>query len=278
MSLETRTVETNASSVPADDASIRLAADALYEAMRDGRPCTPVRGLFADDRDIETAYAVQEYNRRRFLAEGRVAVGHKIGLTAAVVQKQLGVDQPDFGVLYADTRVEDGGEVELSRLIQAKVEGEIAFVLKRDLDKDRLGLEDVIAATDYVSAAIEIVDSRIRNWDIRLLDTVADNASSGLFVLGEERRGLEGLDLTALHMTLSGGDGILSQGTGADCMGSPALAMVWLARKAVSLGRPLRAGDVVLSGALGPMMPVTPGSRFVVAIEHLGEVSVGFGN
>jgi 2-keto-4-pentenoate hydratase len=256
-----------------------MAADDLYGAIQDRRPCAPVRAFFADDKDIDSAYAVQEYNWKRFLAEGRVPIGHKIGLTAAVVQKQLGVDQPDFGILYADTRVPDGEQVDLSRLIHAKVEGEIAFVLKSDLDKPQLAFEDVIAATDYVSPAIEIVDSRIQNWDIRLLDTVADNASSGLFVLGGARRGLQGLDLTSLRMTLSNGGGrIASQGTGADCMGDPVLATLWLARKAVALGRPLRAGDVVLSGALGPMVPVTPGSRFVVAIEKLGEVSVGFGN
>jgi 2-keto-4-pentenoate hydratase len=273
------TLERNLSPLPPESASIRMAADALYGAMQDRRPCAPVRALFADDRDIDTAYAVQEYNWKRFLAAGRLSVGHKIGLTAAVVQKQLGVDEPDFGILYADTRVRDGEEVDLCRLIQAKVEGEIAFVLKRDLDVDQLTFEDVIAATDYVSPAIEIVDSRIRNWDIRLLDTVADNASSGLFVLGEARRGLQGLDLASLHMTLSSGGGrIISQGTGADCMGDPVLATLWLARKAVALERPLLAGDVVLSGALGPMVPVTPGSHFVVAIEELGEVSVGFGN
>ncbi len=256
-----------------------MAADALYAALQGRHPCAPVRAFFDDDRDLDTAYAVQEYNRKRFLAEGRLAVGHKIGLTAAVVQKQLGVDQPDFGILYADTRVPDGEQVGLSRLIHAKVEGEIAFILKSDLDKRQLTPEDVVAATAYVSPAIEIVDSRIQNWDIRLLDTVADNASSGLFVLGEARRSLQDLDLSSLHMTLSSGGGeVLSRGTGADCMGNPVLATLWLARKAVALGHPLRAGDIVLSGALGPMVPVTPGSSFVVAIEELGEVSVSFGN
>jgi 2-keto-4-pentenoate hydratase len=273
------TRKTDSSPLSSESVSIRMAADVLYGAMQDRRPCAPVRAFFADDRDIDTAYAVQEYNWKRFLAEGRVSIGHKIGLTAAAVQKQLGVDQPDFGILYEDTRVPDGGQVDPSRLIHAKVEGEIAFVLKSALDKPQLAFEDVIAATDYVSPAIEIVDSRIQNWDIRLLDTVADNASSGLFVLGGARRGLQDLDLAALHMALiNDGGRIISEGTGANCMGNPVLATLWLARKAVALGRPLLAGDIVLSGALGPMVPVTPGSHFVVAIQELGEVSVTFGN
>jgi 2-keto-4-pentenoate hydratase len=193
------------------------------------------------------------------------------------VRAQLGVDQPDFGVLFDDMAVAHGGVIGPQRLLQPKVEAEIAFVLGADLDGADLDEDGVRAATDHVVAALEIVDSRIADWDITFADTVADNASSGLFVLGGQTHPLAGLDLTEVRMELLDAVGTLvSEGTGAACMGDPVSAVLWLARTCRDLGAPLRAGEVVLSGALGPMVDAPAGSEFTASLSGLGTVSVGF--
>jgi 2-keto-4-pentenoate hydratase len=226
--------------------------------------------------DVGAAYAVQECNTRRWLAEGRRLVGRKIGLTSLAVQAQLGVDQPDFGMLFADMAVGDGEPVALGRLIQPKVEAEIALVIGRDLTHERHTYADLIRATEYALPAIEIVDSRIEHWNIRFFDTVADNASSGLFVLGGRPRRLGDFDIAACRMEMKRGDAPVSSGQGRACLGNPLNAAVWLADVMVRCGRPLLAGDLILTGALGPMVVAQPGERFDVAIEGLGNVSAVF--
>jgi 2-keto-4-pentenoate hydratase len=212
----------------------------------------------------------------RAVAAGRRAVGRKIGLTNPVVQRQLGVDQPDLGVLFEGMAVDDGGTVAAGRLIQPRIEAEVAMVLGADLDGPDLTTEHVRAAVAEVAAALEVVDSRIADWDISFMDTVADNASSGLFVLGSHRRPLDDLDLRAVRMTLCEDGGEVSTGTGADCLGDPIAALAWLAGAARDLGQPLRAGDIVLTGALGPMVAVRAGATYTAEVSCLGSVSVTF--
>lgn len=259
----------------ADLLNAEAAAALLRAAAASGQPIAPLRERLAVTTQ-EGAYAVQEINTRAWLAEGRRLVGRKIGLTSLAVQAQLGVDQPDFGMLFADMAVGDGEAVALGRLIQPKVEAEIALVIGRDLTHDRHTYADLIRATEYCLPAIEIVDSRIENWNIKFVDTVADNASSGLFVLGNRPVRLGDIDLTACAMEMQRGDEVVSRGNGRACLGSPLNAAVWLADVMVRCGRPLLAGDIVLTGALGPMVSVKPGERFDVRIDGCGTVSALF--
>lgn len=250
-------------------------AELLRGAYASGRAIPPIREALPD-ATIEDAYAIQAENTAHWLKQGRMIVGAKIGLTAKAVQKQLGVDQPDFGSLFADMAVNDGDIVPAGALLQPKVEGEIAFVLGRTPDVSRLTTAELIAAVDYAVPAIEIVDSRIANWNIGIVDTVADNASSGLFVLGTRAVKLADLDLRLCGMVLEKNGDPTSFGAGAACLGNPLHALGWLARKLDEVGRPLVAGDVVLSGALGPMAAAAPGDIVEVRIEGLGGVRVGF--
>lgn len=254
---------------------ITTAATLLKAAATTGKPIAPLRDRL-ERTDVETAYAIQEINTKAALEAGRRLVGRKIGLTSVAVQAQLGVDQPDFGMLFADMAVGDGETVPLGRLIQPKVEAEIALVIGRDLTHERHTYADLISATEYALAAIEIVDSRIENWNIRFADTVADNASSGLFVLGGHPRKLGQFDITSCGMEMKRGDDVVSRGNGRACLGNPLNAAIWLADVMVRCGRPLKAGDIVLTGALGPMVAVTGQSRFDVSIEGLGNVSTLF--
>ena len=261
--------------LPALDTAATAALDRLAVARATGRPCPPVRTLLAAG-DIRTAYAVQATWVASQVAAGATVVGRKIGLTSPVVQAQLGVDQPDFGTLLSTMDCPPGLPVDTGRLLQPKIEAEIAFVLARDLDAPDLGPDDVLAATGSLAAALEIVDSRVAGWDISIVDTVADNASSGLFTLGPERRPPGGLDLAACSMRLWRGGEETSTGSGAACLGHPAIAVAWLATTARSYGQPLRAGEIVLSGALGPMVPVQAGDRVTAEISGLGQVSAVF--
>lgn len=262
---------------PGEDAppTVVKAADALAEATRTRVATPPLRPLF-DEGDLEAAYAVQRLNVQRGLAAGRRLVGRKIGLTSPAVQGQLGVHQPDFGALFADMEVPQGGEVPAGRLLQPKVEAEVVLVLGRDLPHRQCTVADVLRAVDFALPALEIVDSRIADWDISLVDTVADNASCGLYVLGGTPVPLTGIDLRAVEMTMTRGGETVSRGTGADCLGSPLVAAAWLASTLAERGDPLRAGDVVLTGALGPMVPAAAGDVFDATITGLGSVQVTF--
>ncbi|PPJ25686.1 2-keto-4-pentenoate hydratase [Nocardia nova] len=252
------------------------AVDRLITAERTRTPCAPVRDLVGAG-DVDIAYRVQQGvvdHRRR---GGSVVVGRKIGLTSAAVQRQLGVDRPDFGVLFDDMDVSGLDTVPIGRLLQPRVEAEVAFVLGADLAGDDLGLSAVRAAVEYATAALEIVDSRIANWDITIGDTIADNASSGLFVLGDRKVSLAEFEPVNVAMTMQLDGAAASAGTGADCLGDPMIALLWLARTAQAFGEPLRAGQVVLSGALGPMAVVRPGTTVRAEISALGEVVADFG-
>jgi len=254
------------------------AAEALHrlgEARSTRRPCAPVRDLLPAG-DLDAAYAVQSAWAARQVAAGARIVGRKVGLTNPAVQKQLGVDQPDFGVLLDTMACPPDVPIDVTRTLQPKIEAEIAFVLAHDLTAPVIGPADVAAATAHVVAALEIVDSRIAGWDIDIVDTVADNASSGLFALGDRHVGLAELDLPACLMTLWRDGEVVSTGSGAACLGDPLLAVAWLATTARDHGRPLRAGEVVLSGALGPMVPVMPGDGFHAQISGIGEVRASF--
>lgn len=261
--------------MPPDHDLIERVAARLREAQATGTPIAPVR----DDLErggVESAYAVQEVNTLHALSSGRRLAGRKIGLTSKAVQAQLGVDSPDFGMLFDDMKVRDGGIVPRGKVMQAKAEAEVAFVLRRDLDDPDLTLFDVVAAVECVLPAIEIVGSRIRDWNIGLLDTVADNASSGMFVLGDTARPLDGLDLPACRMVMERGGEQVSIGSGAACLGNPLNAALWLAHRMVHVGRPLRAGDIVMSGALGPMVTLAPGDAVEARIDGLGRVRAVF--
>lgn len=256
------------------------AARRLQRAARDRLPCAPVRELLsADDAEAQVAfgYAVQRLLTEAACESGRRIVGAKIGLTSEAVQKQLGVDRPDFGVLYEDMARFPDRPIDPADLLQPKIEAEVAFVLGADLDVADLTLDQVRAAVDTVVAALEIVDSRIAGWDIRLVDTIADNASSGLYVIGSDPRPLGDLDLPAAAMTMTAGGEVVSTGRGAACLGDPCAALLWLARTARAFGSPLRAGDLVLSGALGPMVPVAPNTTYEATIDGLGSVRATFG-
>ncbi|HDV6370358.1 TPA: fumarylacetoacetate hydrolase family protein [Burkholderia cepacia] len=247
-------------------------AQQLRFAYAEG-PIAPLREVLAAD-DVDGAYAVQTINTNYWQAHGRRLIGRKIGLTARVVQQQLGVDQPDFGVLFSDMQISDGGVLPSSQLLQPMVEAEVALVMGSDLYNPNAGIYDVLRAVAYAVPALEIVDSRIRDWKITFADTVADNASSGYFVLGSESRSLHGLDLRTCGMVLEIDEKLVSLGAGAACLGHPLEAAAWLARTLAQRGDRLRAGDIVLTGALGPMAVLPTGSRVRATIGGLG--SVGF--
>ncbi|MEV5651974.1 fumarylacetoacetate hydrolase family protein [Nocardia sp. NPDC052254] len=255
--------------------TIARAATRLREAQATRTACAPVRDLIGSD-DVVTAYAVQRAQIEARVAAGARVVGRKIGLTSPAVQRQLGVGQPDLGVLLDDMADTEAGGVPLWRLMQPKVEAEIAFILTEDLADGELGPDRIRHAVGYAAAAIEIVDSRIADWDITFGDTVADNGSSARFVLGAARRTLDEFEPVeaVMEMTLDGAR--VSTGTGDACLGDPLDALAWLATTAREFGDPLRAGEVVLSGALGPMVAVTGPCVVRTEISGLGSVTARF--
>jgi len=256
----------------ASDTAVGAAAARLLEAARTGVPCPPVRDLIGRD-DLQAAYAVQERLTAARLAEGATVVGRKIGLTSEAVQQQIGVDTPDFGVLFDDMAYAGGDAIPADAVLQAKAEAEIAFVLKDDLAEGELGYDQVRGAIDYAVAAIEVCGSRIENWDISFGDTVADNASAGVYVLGPTRKSLDEFEPKAVEMSMTIDGEEVSTGTGEACLGDPINAVVWLARQARDFGEPLRAGQVILSGALGPMRPIEAGNTVRSTVSGLGSVT-----
>ena len=258
-----------------DDTAIKDVAASLRKAHDSQIPIAPIRDALAAG-GVKAAYAVQQANTDHYLKQGRRLVGRKIGLTSKSVQKQLGVDSPDFGMLFADMALYDGEEIAMSRVLQPKVEAEIAFVLERDLTHPGTTLAELVSAIAYALPAVEIVGSRIENWNIKLLDTIADNASSGLFVLGTQPRKLDQLDLRLCGMAMERRGEPVSFGAGAACLGNPLNAALWLARTMVDVGSPLKSGDIIMSGALGPMVGVAPGDVLDTRINGLGTVRAAF--
>lgn len=251
----------------------------LARRLRDAytRSAVPPLRDGLDPTDAAGAYAVQTINTRFWEGQGRRIVGRKAGLTAKAVQQQLGVDQPDFGVLFDDMRVADGGSLDPAKCLQPKAEAEIAFVLGKNLPSPDTTPDDVAAAVASVHAAIEIVDSRIADWKITFADTVADNGSSAFFVLAEAGRPLSGLDLEGAAMEMTIDDTVASTGIGAAALGNPLNAAAWLARTLSERGEPLKAGDILLAGALGPMVALQPGNRVRAVVAGIGECSFEYG-
>jgi len=248
------------------------AARALRRARLDRQPTPPV-SVAHDIQGLDAAYAVAEINTRLRLAEpGRRIVGRKVGLTSKAVQQQLGVDQPDFGVLFDDMEYLDGDHVPMGRLIQPKVEAEVAFVVGHALAVGAPSWGEFLNSLSCALPALEIVDSAIVDWKISLVDTVADNASSGLYVLGSQPVALGALWLGELGMQMSINGNVVSVGTGAACLGHPLRAAYWLARTMAARGQPLQAGEVILSGALGPMVALAAGDVVQARIGELGSV------
>ena len=248
----------------------------LIAAYKEG-PIEPLRDDLPPE-DADGAYSVQRAATRQWLESGRTISGRKIGLTAKVVQQALGVDQPDYGTLFTDMEIPDGGVLSPQKTLQPRTEAEVALVLKQGLPSSETTKEDVAAATDYAVAAIEIVDSRIADWRITFADTVADNGSSAFYVLGTERRSLDGLDLYSCGMVMTVNDEIVSLGAGAACLGHPLEAAAWLARALAARDAPLQAGEVILTGALGPMVDLKPGDHVEAVIGGMGRCGFYFGD
>lgn len=258
---------------PASAGTLAELGARLRRAERDGVAVDPIREAL-EDGGIAAAYAVQRANEDVWIASGRRVVGRKIGLTSKAVQAQMGVDQPDFGVLFADMCLADGETLGAGDVLQPRVEAEVALVLKKDLPEPDTTLPELIAAVDYLLPAIEIVGSRIRDWNISILDTIADNASSGKIVTGTRPVSPAALDLAAAGMVMEVNGAVASVGSGAACLGHPYRAALWLVRRMAELERPLHAGDILMTGALGPMVNFGPGSHAVAHIQGLGQVRI----
>ena len=243
-----------------------------YELKEGVQPVTEL----APGLEVDDAYFVQLETINVQLANGRKITGKKIGLTSAAMQKSLGVDEPDYGHLLDDMAYENNATVPFDRLLQPRVEGEIAFVLKKDLIGPNVTSFDVMMATDYVVPALEIVDSRIKDWKIKLEDTVADNGSSAMYVLGNNQTKLTDIDLKMVGMTFFKNGKLVNSGIGAAALGDPAKCVAWLANKLAAYEITLKAGEVILSGALSAAIPAAPGDSFTAKFSHFGEVTVTF--
>lgn len=258
-----------------DQKTIEALGDSLYDALVARTPIAPLSAAHPD-MTIEDAYHVQQRMIARRLEKGDRVIGKKIGVTSKAVMNMLGVHQPDFGYLLDSMVFNEGESVDMDTLIQPKAEGEIAFLLKKDLQGPGVTAADVLAATEGVMACFEIVDSRIQDWKIKIQDTVADNASCGVFVLGDQLVYIADLDLALAGMVLEKNGEIVVTGAGAATMAHPVYAMVWLANMLGSLGIALKAGDIVLSGAMGAMVPVARGDNLRMTIGGIGGCSVRF--
>ena len=248
-------------------------ANRILEAYESGVPIAPVR---TEISGLAAAYAVQRATFDAWVKAGRKPAGHKIGLTSKAVQEQLGVHEPDYGALFSDMILENGAHIGPRAVLQPRVEPEVAFVLKTDLVGENLTADQVVTATDYVVPAVEVCGSRIKAWDIRFEDTVADNASSGLVVLCGRRLKPVLAELADLEVQVRMNGSVNAEGRGAACLGNPANAVAWLAGALTRLGDRLRAGDVVMSGAMAKMVSAEVGSSFDADFGAFGLVSLHF--
>ncbi len=253
-------------------------ADELYDALRNQQMIEPLSDR-EPEMTIEDAYQVSsQLLQKRIEIDGEKVIGKKIGVTSTAVMNMLGVDQPDFGYLTDAMVVEEGQPLSITdKMIQPRAEGEIAFVLKRDLIGPGITASDVLQATDFIVPCFEIVDSRIRDWKIKIQDTVSDNASCGYFLLGQDAVSPRSLDLSTCGMVMELNGQLASTGAGAAALGSsPVSCVVWLANTLGRLGTPLKAGEVILSGSLVPLQPVKAGDYMSVSIGGIGRCAVRF--
>lgn len=254
---------------------LREAADGLWDAELQRIPIAPLTEVHPK-LGIAEAYGIQKLNTERRVEAGGVIRGRKVGLTSDAMQKMLGVDEPDFGVLFDDMLVEDAGAVDMTGLVHPRVEAEIAFVLASDLEGPGTTVDDVLAATLGVRAALEIIDSRVVDWRIKLMDTIADNASSARFVLGRDITPVDGLDLPGVKCALAHDGTVVEEGVGAAALGDPAACVAWLANKLAEFGDRLQAGEVIMPGALHRAVDVQAGDEFTAEFSDIGSVSVRF--
>ncbi|MEI8155235.1 MAG: fumarylacetoacetate hydrolase family protein [Burkholderiales bacterium] len=256
---------------------ISTLGDELFVALRQRSTVTPLTSRHPDIT-VDDAYRISLHMLRLREAAGERVVGKKIGVTSKAVQDMLGVFQPDFGFLTDSMQMADDATVSLSKagLIHPRAEGEIAFVLHSDLQGPGVTREDVLAATAWVAPCFEIVDSRVRDWKIKIQDTVADNASCGVFVIGQRHTDPRSLDLAAVSMQMWKNEVPAGSGLGSAVQGHPAEAVAWLANTLGSLGIPFKAGEIILSGSLAPLVSAVAGDRFTMQIEGLGGCSIQF--
>lgn len=257
-----------------DKQKISFFAEQLFKAEQTRKAIPPLT-----DQDntitLDDAYQIQIENINRAVGMGHVICGKKIGLTSAGIQKQMGVNEPDYGHLFAAMDCKDG-KINTSELLQPRIEAEIAFVLKGDLAGGKVTRDDVVANTEYVVAAFEIVDSRVADWKIKLPDTVADNASSGRYILGSKRLNLSEVDLPNVKMKLFKKGELIGEGSGAAVQGDPSVAVAWLANRLWSYGVTLKAGEVILSGAFSAAPPAAKGDKFIAEFSTFGNVEAEF--
>lgn len=251
--------------------------DDLFNALETRSTLPPLTSRYRE-MDIDDAYRISLQFLQRRKASGERVIGKKIGVTSKAVQDMLNVHQPDFGFLTDRMQVGSGADVSLAeyRLIQPRAEGEIAFVLGQDLVGPGVTASDVLAATESVACCFEIVDSRIHDWKIRIEDTVADNASCGVFALGKQLVDPRSLDLAAAELTMWKNGEPVGSGLGSAVQGHPCEAVAWLANTLGKLGIPFRKGEIILSGALAPLVPVGPGDHIEMTISGLGSASLRF--
>jgi 2-keto-4-pentenoate hydratase len=261
--------------MPLTNTKLSQAAQSLLRAAKTRIPIDPLTDTYPGIT-IEQAYGVQLNAMEKLLAEGRKVVGKKIGLTSPPMQQFLNVSEPDYGHLLDDMLIYQGEEIPMSRLLQPRIEGEIAFILERDLLGPGVNPMDVIRVTAGVTAALEIIDSRVRDWKIKIQDTVADNASSGVFVLGSKLIPLLGLDLRHVGFVMTKNGQLVSTGAGAAVLGDPVQAVAWLANKMGEYGISLKAGEIILSGSAAAALPVQSGDVFHLTVDRLGDVGTVF--
>lgn len=258
------------------DAIREQLATGLAEAERTRAPMSPLTDAYPGI-DVVDAYEIQLINIRRRVADGATVVGHKVGLSSAAMQQMMGVDEPDYGHLLADMEVFEGVAVDAGRYLFPRVEVEVGFILADDLPGAGCTEDDVLAATAAFVPSIELIDTRITDWKIKLCDTIADNASSAGFILGAARVSPKDIDITAIDAVLTRNDEVVAEGRSDAVLGNPVTAVAWLARKVDSFGVRLRAGDVVLPGSCTRAIDVRPGDRFVADFAGLGSVRLSFG-
>ncbi|RJX33850.1 MAG: hypothetical protein C4525_08235 [Desulfarculus sp.] len=256
-------------------AELKQAADALLAAAEKAAPIAPLSDTYPG-LTVDEAYQIQLLNVEHRLAQGRKVVGKKIGLTSPAMQEMFKVAEPDYGHLLEDMLAYQGQGLSCNRLLQPRIEGEIAFILKHDLEGPGVTPTDVLRATDGVAAALEIIDSRVRDWKIRIQDTVADNASSAALVVGARMVSPKKLDLRHVGFVLTKNGRLAGTGAGAAVLGSPAQSVAWLANKLGEYGIPLKAGEIILSGAAAAAVPVQAGDSIHLHVDRLGEVGCFF--